>query len=124
MNNPSRRGALKMAGVLASLGLSNSRLGHAVAANAATTRADVLAAQASLGGACVSAFPHLTPSFVRTELARMGFDGATDRVAAKRISQKISYDFEAGRMLQVDGWYLAQTEILIYAQTHYDASVS
>jgi hypothetical protein len=125
MNKFSRRGALKLAGVLASLGLTNVPLGRAAAAHADTAAAaDLLVARARLGAACVAAFPHLTPSFVQAELAGVGLAGSTDAVALQWISKRINADFEAGRMLQVDGWYLAQTEALVYAQAHFDALAS
>jgi hypothetical protein len=124
MSKTSRRGALKIAGVLASLGVANSPLGRALAANAGTaTAADVVAAQARLGGACVSAFPVLTPSSVRKELAEAGLDGASGPDSTRRILQAIKSDFESGRMLQVDGWYLARTEALIYADVYYAARI-
>jgi hypothetical protein len=125
MSKTSRRGALKVAGVLASLGLANSPLGRALAANADTSAAaDVVAAQARLGGACVSAFPVLTPSSVREELAEVGLDGAAGPDLTRRILQAIRSDFESGRMLQVDGWYLARTEALIYAEAYYTARIA
>jgi hypothetical protein len=124
MSKTSRRGALKIAGVLASLGVANSPLGRALAANAGTAAAaDVVAAQARLGGACVSAFPVLTPSSVRKELAEAGLEGASGPDSTRRVLQAIKSDFESGRMLQVDGWYLARTEALIYADVYYAARI-
>jgi len=71
-------------------------------------------ALARLGEACVGCNPEMSPEVVMRSWDKL--NGETDAALLARVTD----DFAAGQIVEVDGWQLARTEALIYAAAYYE----